>query len=208
MISEEIIGKLKAPFPDGVVKTRPGASGIKLLYIDARDVMNRLDEVVGADQWQCRYPHRGCCEIGILSNNEWIWSGETQFEKEKGEASGAFKRAAVLWGIGRYLYGDELETPGTNYQQTTNNNSNPPPPTQQPIQDPSSPPSDFKGDKVKILPPKLFINTKTNQPLETEKAIGLDLGEFNDQGFQQATMIPKSQIQSREEAFWVVVLVW
>ena len=25
-------------------------------------------------------------------------------EKEKGQYSGAFKRAAVLWGVGRYLY--------------------------------------------------------------------------------------------------------
>lgn len=31
-------------------------------------------------------------------------AGETQVEGEKGKFSDAFKRAAVLWGVGRYLY--------------------------------------------------------------------------------------------------------
>jgi hypothetical protein len=30
--------------------------GMALAYIDARDVMQRLDEAVGPDNWQCRYP--------------------------------------------------------------------------------------------------------------------------------------------------------
>jgi hypothetical protein len=39
---------------------------------------------------------------------KWVWkangAGETQVEGKKGEYSDAFKRAAVMWGIGRYLY--------------------------------------------------------------------------------------------------------
>ena len=50
----------------------------------------------------------GCCRIGIKIDNEWVWrsngAGETQVEGEKGKFSDAFKRAAVLWGVGRYLY--------------------------------------------------------------------------------------------------------
>lgn len=82
-------------------------------YIDARDVQDLLDEVVGAENWQCRYSeHKGnlFCSIGIYSGQleEWTWKEdcgtESNVEKQKGEASDAFKRAAVMWGVGRFLY--------------------------------------------------------------------------------------------------------
>lgn len=108
------LSKLATPFPAEKVHWRVGATtkdkdkGIALAYIDARDVMERLDTVVGPGGWQCRYPFSGCCEIGILVEGEWVWkangAGETDVEGEKGQYSDAFKRAAVLWGIGRYLY--------------------------------------------------------------------------------------------------------
>lgn len=108
-----ITEKLKQPFDPKVIHWRVGATtqdkakGIGLAYIDARDVMKRLDDVCG-DKWQCDYPFEGCCRIGIKIDDEWIWrsngAGETQVEGEKGRFSDAFKRAAVLWGIGRYLY--------------------------------------------------------------------------------------------------------
>ena len=82
-----------------------------LAYVDARDVQSRLDEVCGID-WQSRYSHNGpngcICEIGLLFEGEWRWrsngAGETGFEATKGAMSDAFKRAAVMWGIGKYLY--------------------------------------------------------------------------------------------------------
>jgi hypothetical protein len=115
----DIFQKLKRPFPVDKVHWRIGAtnrdktSAIALAYIDARDAMQRLDEVVGAENWQCRYPLADngllICEVGIRFGDEWVWkangAGDTQVEAEKGKASDAFKRAAVLWGIGRYLYG-------------------------------------------------------------------------------------------------------
>ncbi len=114
---QEIIKKLKEPFPKEVVHWRVGAAnqdkskGIALAYVDARDVMKRLDDVVGPENWQNRYPYAGCCEIGIRISSDyddWIWksdgAGETNVEGEKGQYSDAFKRAAVRWGIGRYLY--------------------------------------------------------------------------------------------------------
>ena len=110
--------KLKAPFPVDSIHWRIGArtadktKGIALAYIDARDVMHRLDGVVGPLGWQCRYTHltaKGViCEIGILIDDEWLWrangAGDTQVEAEKGAMSDAFKRAGVMWGIARYLY--------------------------------------------------------------------------------------------------------
>ena len=111
----DIWKQLKEPFQPELIHWRVGAtsgdkkSGIALAYIDARDVMKRLDDVVGTVNWQCRYPFAGCCEIGIReSGDTWIWksngAGETDVEGEKGQYSDAFKRAAVMWGVGRYLY--------------------------------------------------------------------------------------------------------
>lgn len=113
----DILEQLKAPFPPEAISWRVGATnkdktkGIALAYIDARDVMRRFDEVCGLD-WQCRYSHvtdKGVvCEIGIKIDGEWRWrsngAGETDVEGEKGAMSDAMKRAAVLWGVGRYLY--------------------------------------------------------------------------------------------------------
>lgn len=108
---------LYAPFPPDAVSWRVGATnrdktkGLALAYVDARDVMQRLDDVVGPAGWQCEYPHangKTVCSIGIKIGGEWIWkangAGDTDVEAEKGALSDAFKRAAVCWGIGRYLY--------------------------------------------------------------------------------------------------------
>jgi hypothetical protein len=50
------------------------------------------------------------CDIGIkVMGASGIWkadgAGDTDVEAEKGALSDAFKRAAVRWGVGRYLYG-------------------------------------------------------------------------------------------------------
>ena len=86
-------------------------------YIDARDVMDLLDQVVGADNWQDDYKEiKGNVYWGIGINVEgttvWKWDCGTQsnMEAEKGESSDAFKRAAVKWGIGRFLYRMAVKT--------------------------------------------------------------------------------------------------
>lgn len=92
-------------------------SAMALAYIDARDVMDRLDDVCGAENWQSRYTEtprgRILCEIGIHTDKGWVWksdgAGDTAVEKEKGGISDSLKRAAVQWGIGRYLY--RLDSP-------------------------------------------------------------------------------------------------
>lgn len=112
------IKRLFDPFPARSISWRVGVTtkdktkGIALAYIDARDVMQRLDDVCGVAGWQCRYPwaegKKLVCEIGIKIESEWLYKangcGDTDVEAEKGAMSDAFKRAAVLWGIGRYLY--------------------------------------------------------------------------------------------------------
>lgn len=126
--------KLAAPFPADRVSWRIGSTsgdkskGLALAYIDARDVMERLDEVCGPAGWQRRYPHangKTVCEIGLKIGDEWIWkadgAGNTDVEAEKGALSDAFKRAAVSWGIGRYLYDIpspwvQIESAGRSYR--------------------------------------------------------------------------------------------
>ncbi len=112
-MEESITKKLKEPFEASLIHWRVGATsqdkktGIALAYINARDVMKRFDDVCG-DNWQVDYPFKGCCRIGLKINDEWLWrsngAGETDIEGEKGVYSDSFKRAAVLWGVGRYLY--------------------------------------------------------------------------------------------------------
>jgi len=116
----DLFEELAKPFPETKIHWRIGATnarsnggnatkGVPLAYVDARDVMERLDFVMGPQNWQCRYPFTGCCELGLRINGEWVWksngAGETKMEAEKGQYSDAFKRAAVMFGVGRYLYG-------------------------------------------------------------------------------------------------------
>lgn len=81
-------------------------------YIRSRLVMNRLDEVFGIDGWYNEYKPWNqtsqLCGISVLINNKWItkWDGaeQTEISSTKGGLSNSLKRAAVLWGIGRYIY--------------------------------------------------------------------------------------------------------
>lgn len=84
-----------------------------LLYKDARVDQNILDETVGNMHWQRKHEIIGgnlFCSVGIFYNelDEWVWKQdvgtESYTEKEKGQASDAFKRACFNWGIGRELY--------------------------------------------------------------------------------------------------------
>lgn len=116
------LADLKAPFDPERISWRVGSTngdktrGLALAYLDSRDVQDRLDAVCGPENWQCRYSLLGTttiCEIGLKIGEEWVWkadgAGATDFEAEKGALSDAMKRAAVKWGIGRYLY--DLDAP-------------------------------------------------------------------------------------------------
>jgi len=128
--ASDILAKLKEPFKAKEIHWRVGATnqkkvaretvdkfakptkGIALAYINSRDVMKRLDDVVGMENWQDEYEEtqqgRLICKLSVRINGEWIsksdGAGDTATEGEKGAISDAFKRAAVKFGIGRYLY--------------------------------------------------------------------------------------------------------
>jgi len=114
--------QLAAPFAPDAVSWRVGSTngdktkGMALAYIDARDVMDRLDDVVGPGNWRDEYTEIGgffICKLWLRVDGEWVWkcdgAGKTDVEGEKGMVSDSFKRAAVKWGVGRYLY--NLDSP-------------------------------------------------------------------------------------------------
>ena len=119
----QILWDLKLPFEPGHHKQRPGPGGKTLTYIDARAVQNRLDEALGIDGWQTRFTEaagNAVCELSIRIGERWITksdgAGETSIEGEKGQFSDAFKRAAVHFGVGRYLYHPWTKQPPTPQQ--------------------------------------------------------------------------------------------
>lgn len=78
-------------------------------YVDARAVQQRFDDVFGPENWQnCYEQETGTASISIRVDGEWISKSDigtdSNVEKEKGKASDAFKRAAVLWGANRSVY--------------------------------------------------------------------------------------------------------
>lgn len=84
-----------------------------LLYKDSRCDKRILDETFGIDGWKNRYEEiKGnlFCTISIWDEPKGQWidkcdcGTESFSEKEKGEASDAFKRAGFNVGIGRELY--------------------------------------------------------------------------------------------------------
>lgn len=112
-------------------KSKDGQKGMAMAYIDARAISNRLDDLVMRniiDGWSVDYrpidmgtikqqkrgydtevPIKGfICTItlnlGDMNISREDGANLTDFEPFKGGLSGAFKRAASMWGIGRYLY--------------------------------------------------------------------------------------------------------
>lgn len=120
--AEELRQVLSAPFANEdidwrvSVTTRDKDKGLAVPYVTNRAIQNRLDGTVGIDGWQNQFvPWKEgkaqLCGISIYfdQQKQWLtkWDGadDSDFESVKGGLSDSMKRAAVEWGIGRYLYG-------------------------------------------------------------------------------------------------------
>lgn len=151
-VSEEQLAKLAEPFPAErvrwMIRTKPTEKegqepqAPAFAYIDARDVMRRLDEVLGPLNWRDSYRQEGLaliCDLSVRvqlypevetgvginpvqgrpAEVEWLTksdgSGPSDIEGEKGAISGALKRAAVKWGVARNLY--EMTAPWVTVQR-------------------------------------------------------------------------------------------
>lgn len=115
------IGRLfRAELP---AKQRKGKGGRDFSYIDARQVQNVLDNTVGPGNWSTqvqvvRADHPVAVLVGLSVFGVWKWDAgysnnpeadneqDKAFEDEplKAAVSDGFKRAAVQFGIGRFLY--------------------------------------------------------------------------------------------------------
>ncbi len=114
----EFWAALAAPFEQDEVKEREGAKGEMFKYVSARTVMNRLDDVAGPENWWDEFvPNEESviCRLSIRLPDQTVVTkvdaGGFADMKDLGDSdksgfSDAFKRAAVKFGIGRYLYRD------------------------------------------------------------------------------------------------------
>src|SRR4051794_27486760 len=111
---------LSAPFDLKEVKFKPqvvqGNRALALAYVDARAIQDRLDEVLGVEGWQDEYevlPDGSVvCRLRLKVGDEWVVKMDVGGPSEqpdggdrmKAAFSDALKRAAVKFGIGRYIY--------------------------------------------------------------------------------------------------------
>ncbi len=117
------LDRLRTPFSSDDIEWKPGATtrdrkkGLAMPFLTNRAIQDRLDVVCGPANWKNVFrpgPAGGVlCGIAINVTGDpmaprWItkWDGadNTDYQGVKGGLSAAMKRAAVQWGIGRYLY--------------------------------------------------------------------------------------------------------
>lgn len=118
---------LAKPFPGDKIKWRTQSCGKTssgnlwarvLAYHTSRLVMNRLDSVVGMENWEDDVEIENGhvkSKLSVRINDSWVTktgvAEETNIEAVKGGSSDALKRAGVKFGIGRYLYDLEAQFP-------------------------------------------------------------------------------------------------
>ena len=115
-----ITAALAMPFEPGEVKFKPqavkGNRAMAVAYVDCRMVQDRLDEVLGVENWQDDYtllPDGSvACKLQLKIGDQWISKMDVGSPSEqpdggdrlKAAFSDSLKRAAVKYGIARYLY--------------------------------------------------------------------------------------------------------
>jgi hypothetical protein len=117
----DLFAALAAPFEPHEVKVR-SAAGRQLHYITARTAMNRLDNVLGPENWWDEYvPNENSvlCRLTIrLPDGSTLTKADAggyagmadSGDDDKSGYSDGFKRAAVKFGVARYLYRDGVPT--------------------------------------------------------------------------------------------------
>ncbi len=113
----DLFAALAAPFENQEVRVRSQA-GRQLHYITARTAMNRLDAVLGPENWWDEYsPGESSvlCRLTVrLPDGSILTKADAggyagmpdSGDDDKSGFSDSFKRAAVKFGVGRYLYRD------------------------------------------------------------------------------------------------------
>lgn len=109
------------PFPSAEIRwilkevTQDKSKCLILPYVTARAVMDRLDEVIGMDNWKTAHivlpTGDVVCSLSVKLSGEWVSKSDVGAcdmghpgDRIKGAFSDSLKRVAVQFGIGRYLY--------------------------------------------------------------------------------------------------------
>lgn len=164
--------KLMTPFPSEAIKTRKGAGGKDLRYVEGFTVINRLiaatdnqydfsilgrdlfpfgDKQLAVAHVRLCIPGLGCKEhIGVQivserEGNEDVW---------KGAVTDALKKAATLHGVGQHLYGKNNEVVSPRLE-------------------------------VSRLLRRSGINTPEDANQLSQQRWGLDIGKLNDVQFEE-----------------------
>jgi hypothetical protein len=117
---QAIAAALSTPFDPKDVRFKPqmvkNNRCLAMAYIDARLIQDRLDDVLGVENWQDKYDFLPdgsvVCRLRLKLGGRWITKTDVGSPSEqpdvgdrvKAAVSDALKRAAVKFGIGRYLY--------------------------------------------------------------------------------------------------------
>lgn len=117
---QALAAALAAPFEPREVKYKPqmvkNNRCLAMAYIDARLIQDRLDDVLGVENWEDAYKILAdgsvMCRLRVKLGDRWITKTDVGSPSEqpdggdrlKAAFSDALKRAAVKFGIGRYLY--------------------------------------------------------------------------------------------------------
>lgn len=118
--SRSLMHALSEPFDPSEVKFKPqnvkGTRALALAYVDVRAIQDRLDDVMGVDGWQDEYSVLAdmsvVCKLRLRIGRRWITRMDVGSQSEQPDSgdrmkaafSDALKRAAVKFGLGRYLY--------------------------------------------------------------------------------------------------------
>jgi hypothetical protein len=118
--TREILHGLAEPFDADEVRWKPqivsGNRAMAIAYVSARTVMDRLDDVLGAQNWrdeyQCLPDGNVVCMLSLRLDGEWLSKSDVGGPSEQPDSgdrmksafSEALKRPAVKWSVGRYLY--------------------------------------------------------------------------------------------------------
>lgn len=128
--------RLAYPFPVDEIQWKPQVNldngALCAAYIDARSVMGRLDDVFGVGGWQDHMTLTASgviCALKVKLHGEWVQKSDVSafqqtavqeqgggkgkgrggIDQFKSSVSDALKRAAVKFGVGRYLYALDME---------------------------------------------------------------------------------------------------
>ena len=179
----ELFSALAVPFETREVRVRTETEGRQIHYITARTAMNRLDSVLGPENWWDEYlpgANSVLCKLTVrLPDGSTVTKADAggyarmadSGDDDKSGFSDSFKRAAAKFGVARYLYGDgvpyfvQQQEPATNAPVAVQAPTPVPVPPPVPVQTPTPAPAPVGKSST------ASGSNRGNQPPRTGRAL-------------------------------------